>query len=160
MSGAARARYNRDIAHEGIETMKILVAVDGSDISLRAVKFVLRLGKKLAEPAKVTLLSVDTPPFPGVERRIGAATVQKQHQVNLEDMLGAARKALARAKADYHEEALVGETAATILEVAHKQRVDLIVLGSHGRGAVKGILLGSVSSKVIAQTDIPVTIVR
>ena len=58
------------------------------------------------------------------------------------------------------ERAEVVEIAETILKVAKKDRTDLIVLGSHGRGAVKGILLGSVSSKVIAQSDIPVTIVR
>ena len=140
--------------------MKILVAVDGSDISLRAVKFVISLNKKLAKPAKVTLLSVDPPLFPGVETRIGAEAARHQHDETLDYMLKSARRSLARAKLECDEQALVGEIAETILKVAKKQRVDLIVLGSHGRGAVKGILLGSVSSKVIAQTGIPVTIVR
>lgn len=140
--------------------MKILVAVDGSDISMRAVKFVIGLNRKLARPARVTLLSVDPPQFPGVETRIGAKATRQLHEESLENMLRDARRSLVRAKLELTERAEVGEIADTILKVAKKDRVDLIVLGSHGRGAVKGILLGSVSSKVIAQTDIPVTIVR
>lgn len=140
--------------------MKILVAVDGSDISLRAVKHVIWLSKKLASPARVTLLTVDPPLFPGVDKRIGAGAAREHHADNHAHMLKTARQALTRAKLAFDEQALIGEVASTILEVAAKRKVELIVLGSHGRGAVKGILLGSVSSKVIAQTDIPVTIVR
>ena len=140
--------------------MKILVAVDGSDISLRAVKHVIALNRKLARPARVTLLAVDTPPFPGVESRVGSKAIRQLHEESLESMLKAARRSLSRAKLRLNERAEIGDVAATILRVAKQDGVDLIVLGSHGRGAVKGILLGSVSSKVIAQSDLPVTIVR
>ncbi|MDH5823229.1 universal stress protein [Luteimonas sp. RD2P54] len=140
--------------------MKILVAVDGSDISLRAVKYAIQLSGRLAEPAKLTLLAVDPPLFPGVEKKIGSAAAQRLHDDNHEHMLAPARRALARAKLEVTERAEIGEIADTILAIAHKPRVDMIVMGSHGRTAVKGVLLGSVSSKVIAQTDVPVTIVR
>ena len=140
--------------------MKILVAVDGSEISLRAVKFVISLNRELAKPARVTLLAVDPPPFPGVETRIGATATRQLHEESLERCLKDARRSLSRAKLELNERGEVGDIAETILAVAKKDKIDLIVLGSHGRGAVKGILLGSVSSKVIAQGDFPVTIVR
>lgn len=140
--------------------MKILVAVDGSDVSLRAAKFVIAFNRKLARPARVTLLSVDPPPFPGVETRIGAKATRQLHEESLENMLRDARRSLSRAKLTLTERAEIGEVAETILKVAEKERVDMIVVGSSGRGGVKGMLLGSVSSKVIGQSRIPVTVVR
>ena len=47
-----------------------------------------------------------------------------------------------------------------IIQAAKAERCDLIVMGTHGQGALQRLLLGSVASKVIAQTDIPVTVVR
>ena len=140
--------------------MKILVAVDGSDISVRAAKHANTLAKSLAKPAKIFLVAVDAAPFPGVVSKIGKDAMDRIHAENHERMLAPARKALARSKADVRELSVVGEPAEAILAAAGSNRVDIVVMGSHGRGSVKGILLGSVSSKVIAQTDIPVTIVR
>jgi nucleotide-binding universal stress UspA family protein len=140
--------------------MKILVAVDGSDISLRAVKYAVRLAGKLAKPAKLFLVAVDAEPFPGVESRIGKTAMAQIHAESHERMLAPARKALARSAIEVREMAVVGEPAEAILAAAKAGKVDLLVMGSHGRGSVKGILLGSVSSKVIAQTELPVTIVR
>ena len=140
--------------------MKILVAVDGSDISVRAAKHANALAKRLAKPAKIFLVAVDAAPFPGVVSRIGKEAMDRIHAENHERMLAPARKALARSAADVRELAVVGEPAEAILAAARDGKVDLVVMGSHGRGSVQGILLGSVSSKVIAQTDIPVTIVR
>ena len=140
--------------------MKILVAVDGSDISVRAAKHANTLAKSLAKPAKIFLVAVDAAPFPGVVSKVGKDAMDRIHAENHERMLAPARKALARSKADVRELSVVGEPAEAILAAAGSNRVDIVVMGSHGRGSVKGILLGSVSSKVIAQTDIPVTIVR
>ncbi|QDW65882.1 universal stress protein [Luteimonas granuli] len=140
--------------------MKIVVAVDGSEISVRAARHANLLAKSLAKPARIFLVAVDPAPFPGVVSRIGRESMDRIHAENHERMLAPARKALARSKADVRELALVGEPAESLLAAARDNRADILVMGSHGRGAVKGILLGSVSSKVIAQTDIPVTIVR
>lgn len=140
--------------------MKILVAVDGSDISVRAAKYANTLAKGLAKPAKIFLAAVDPAPFPGVVSRIGREAMDRIHAENHQQMLAPARKALARSKADVRELALVGDPAEALLAAAKDARADVIVMGSHGRGSVKGLLLGSVSSKVIAQADIPVTIIR
>ncbi len=140
--------------------MKLMIAVDGSAVSTRAATFVVRLAKKLATPPTIVLASVDTPLFPGASRKLGAAAVARYHAENAERMLAPARKVLARAKLDVDEQALVGDVADTLLAAARKGRCDLVVMGSHGRGAVKGMFLGSVSAKVVAQSSIPITIVR
>lgn len=140
--------------------MKILVAIDGSEISIRAARYANTLAKSLAKPARIFLAAVDAAPFPGVVSRIGKDAMDRIHAENHERMLAPARKALARSKADVRELPLIGEPADALLEAAKANKAHLVVMGSHGRGAVKGILLGSVSSKVIAQSDIPVTIIR
>lgn len=140
--------------------MKILVTVDGSDISLRALKYALGLSKLLAKPATLTVLHVDPPAFPGMERRIGREAIAEYHTANHDHALAAARTMIKRSKLPAEEILEVGEIADTILAVARKRKSTLIVMGSHGRSAVKGVLLGSVSTKLIAQTDVPVTIIR
>ncbi|GGK08134.1 universal stress protein [Luteimonas terricola] len=140
--------------------MKILVAVDGSEISVRAAKYAGALARKLAKPAKIFLVAVESAPFPGVVSRIGKEAMDAIHAENHERMLAPARKALARSKADVREVPVVGEPAEAILAAAGDNKAELVVMGSHGRGSVKGLLLGSVSSKVIAQAELPVTIIR
>ena len=140
--------------------MKIMVAVDGSDISVRAAQYANQLARKLAKPATIYLVAVDSEAFPGVASRIGKDAVARLHAESHEQMLGPARKALARSKSTVREIAVVGEPATAILEAARANKAELLVMGSHGRGAVKGMFLGSVSSKVIAQAELPVTIIR
>ncbi|QCO67516.1 universal stress protein [Luteimonas yindakuii] len=139
--------------------MKIVVAVDGSEISQRAVKFAIKLARASEKP-QITLVAVNPELFPGVERKIGAEAAARHHAESHAAMIDAAVKTLTRAKVEFKERREVGDIAATILDVARKARADVIVMGSHGRGAVSGMLLGSVSGKVLAQADVPVTIVR
>src|SRR5690606_24129021 len=119
--------------------MKILVAVDGSDISVRAAKHANALAKRLAKPARIFLVAVDAAPFPGVVSRIGKEAMEQIHAGNHQRMLAPARKALARSTADVREVALVGEPAETLLAAAADLKVDLVVMGSHGRSAVSGL---------------------
>ncbi|HYC82803.1 MAG TPA: universal stress protein, partial [Solirubrobacterales bacterium] len=53
-----------------------------------------------------------------------------------------------------------GEAAATILRIAREEESDLIVMGSHGHSRIHRALLGSVSEKVLAQSEIPVLLMR
>ena len=140
--------------------MKILIPVDGSDASSRALKYAHDLAKLLAKPAKIVVIAVDDALFPGVERKIGADAAQQHHADNFARMLAPARKALARSKAECSYVEVVGDVAGGILSTAGKQKVDLLVMGSRGNGAIKGALIGSVSMKVLANSPVPVTIVR
>ena len=140
--------------------MKILLAVDGSDVSTRAVKHVIGLVRKMSAPPELVLLNADTPLLQAAAVKIGIAGVERYHQENGECATKASRAALNRAKVPFTEKLVVAEPAEAIIEEARKGRHDLIVMGSHGRGAIKGLLLGSVTSKVIANCGTPVTVVR
>ena len=71
-----------------------------------------------------------------------------------------AKAALRRAKVDFTEKLLVGDPAHAIVKFIKTSRCDHLVMGSHGRGAFKNLVLGSVATKVLSQSDVPVTIVR
>ena len=140
--------------------MKILVPVDGSEISTRALKHAQALAKSFAKPGKLLVIAVDDALFPGAERKMGAEAVRQHHAENLARMLAPARKALARSKVEVEFIECVDAVAQGILQAAAKRKVDLIVMGSRGNGGIKGTLLGSVSMKVLAGTPVPVTIVH
>lgn len=140
--------------------MKILLAVDGSDISTRAVKHVVALAKALAEPPTVVLANVDVPLLQRVAVTMGAQAVARYHAENADIMCKEARRLLKRAGVPLVEEIHIGDVAEVLLTVARKRKVDLIVMGSHGSGPIRGMFLGSVSAKVISNTTVPVTIVR
>lgn len=140
--------------------MKILVPVDGSDTSTRALKHALGLAKALGKPGKVVVVAVDDALFPGVERRIGAKAARALHEANFKRMFAAAVKAVERSKVDAAFVEVVGDIAGGILRTAAREKADAIIMGSRGNGSIKGALLGSVSLKVLANSRLPVTVVR
>lgn len=140
--------------------MKILLAVDGSPISTRAAKHAIKLVRLLAEPAELVLFHADPPLLQAVAVKLGLQAVQRYHAENGKFATRAARAALTRAQVAYTEALVVAEPAEAIIQQAKKHRFDLIVMGSRGRGALQGLLLGSVVGKVIANCDTPVTVVR
>jgi len=56
--------------------------------------------------------------------------------------------------------ASIGDPSSEVIEIAKKEHVDLIILGSRGLGAIKGVLMGSVSQKIIQAAPCPVMIVK
>lgn len=140
--------------------MKILLAVDGSPISTRAAKHAIKLVRLLAEPAELMLFHADPPLLQAVTAKLGLEAVQRYHAENGKFAIKAAHATLTRAQVAFTEMLVVAEPAEAIVQQAKKGRYDLIVMGSHGRGALQGLLLGSVAGKVIAHGDTPVTVVR
>jgi nucleotide-binding universal stress UspA family protein len=140
--------------------MKILLAVDGSACSRRAVKYVCRHFAELGTRSRLTLVNADPALPPGVTRHLGAADVAAYHRENADWALRAARADLAKAQIAFKEAVLVGPVAEAIVEFAREGRFQLVVMGSHGYGALKGLLLGSVVTKVLARAATPVLVVR
>ncbi|HKY02887.1 MAG TPA: universal stress protein [Burkholderiales bacterium] len=137
---------------------KILVPVDGSECSLRAVNHILRL----LNPAELEmhLLNVQ-PALPAdVGRFISGDQLKSYHHDQGIEELKAARALLDKAGAKYQFHISVGDPAETICHVAKDQGVEQIVMGTHGRGGVMGMLLGSVASKTLAQSPVPVLVVK
>lgn len=140
--------------------MKILLAVDGSAYSTRATSFVVKLAASLSSPPMVSLFYADPPLRGNVASRLAPEMIEKYHADNQEEALKAARTTLKKAQIVSKEVRRIAEPAKAIAQYAEKGSYDMIVMGTHGRGAIGGLLLGSVTRKVLSQCDIPVTVVR
>ncbi len=140
--------------------MKILIAVDGSPISTKAVRFAISLTRQLAETPKLTLFYADPPLLNAAAIKLGPTALKEYHDGNVQYATKTARAAFNRAHVGFDEETVVAQPAEAIVRFAQKGKYDMIIMGSRGRSGLKGLLLGSVTSKVIANCEIPVTIAR
>lgn len=139
--------------------MKILLAVDGSPMSSRAARHAAKLLKKMPD-ATLTVLNVDPPLMQAAAIKLGVDASHRYHTENGQFAIRGVRTLLRRLRVPFEERLVIGEPAERIAHEVKTGRHDLVVMGSHGRGALKGLLLGSVASKVIALTEVPVTVVR
>lgn len=142
--------------------MKILLPVDGSPSSSRAVRYVIRHwgGPEATPRASLVLLHVDPELGGGVARYLTAKDIARFHDDNAKFALRAARRALQKAGLLFEEMHQIGEPAEVITRMAGKLRCDLVAMGSHGWGALLSLVLGSVVVKVLANSRVPVLVVR
>lgn len=140
--------------------MKLLIATDGSEHSRRAVNYVIAHWLALDSRMSVVLCHGDPPLTPHVARALGAAEVERYHAENAADALREAETAFAAAGIAVERRAAVGDPADVVLQEQAATQADLVVMGSHGRGAWRNLLLGSVVTKVLALSSVPVLVVR
>ena len=74
--------------------------------------------------------------------------------------LRTAKRLLDRAGVQYQEHVLIGDPAEKIAELAKRGRFDKVIMGTHGRGALSAMLMGSVATKVLHHSSVPVTLVK
>ncbi len=141
--------------------MKILLAADNSDYTKRAARHLVTHLGWFAEKPEVHILHVHPPiPYPGAAVKAGKAAIDKYLTEDSEAALKVARKPLDKAGVAYQAVWRTGNPAEEIAKYVKKHDIDLVVLGSHGEGALANLVLGSVATKVIAVLQIPVLIVR
>ena len=135
----------------------IIVAIDGSDHSNRAVS----CARELAERFGASLWLVHAYPQTSDLRsyeQFGKLIARRKRAGQL--ILDEARKILGGINCEINEELIEGPEAEAILSVAEINKVGLILLGTRGLGSLEGILLGSVSRKVTHHASCPVMLVR
>ena len=140
--------------------MNILLAIDGSDASDRAARHAVQLAKQLAEPPALTLVNVSLPLLPTAVRKMGRKATAEYYASNSEYAVRKARRILERAHITFAEAFPVGDPAAEIARLGEKHDADLIVMGSRGQTALRSLVLGSVATKVLALSKVPLTVIR
>ena len=147
---------------------RILVSVDGSDHAKRAAQVAIQLASSYK--ASVVIVSVVSPPGFYIAGPVGAPAdltddLPAYYRAGVEDANTAVASAKAIAKsAGVEAESKVIQPAASVVEgivdYASSEKVDLVVVGTRGLGGFKKMLLGSVSSGVVAHAPCTVLIVR
>jgi len=142
--------------------MKILVATDGSQPALHAVKYAAMLVGQLSSSSNsITLISVhDDVALRLAKNFVGRDVVADYLRELSEKDLKPARKLLDSAGVKHDMEVRTGHVSQEIVDCAKEGRFDLIVLGAKGRGAIGDILLGSVAQRVLATAKSPVLLVK
>lgn len=137
--------------------MRILVAVDLSDVSEALVRVAMRLAER--DPgAELVLMHV----YGADEAMVAQQEAGLQLDRFLEHMRGEIGYLLARTGGDPHRARLViaeGEPVDAILERASYDRVDMIVVGTRGRTGIPRLLMGSVAEGVLRRASCPVVVV-
>lgn len=139
---------------------KILLPADGSKSASQAARHVAGIAA-MVPGLQVHLLSVQPPGDDWMVRRMlkpdELAAMEKEWG---EAAFAPVREILKAAGITGTEHIVQGEIAETIARVARELDCDQIVMGSHGRTALGGFLLGSVVAKVLHLADQPVTLVK
>ena len=144
--------------------MKILIAVDGSEASLRGVRFAVRLAGALNE-RQLTLLYV-RPSHTGAVVSLGAAGPLSEARLEVElgaverEVLDEACSLVQQAGLAADRQVESGAPGPAICRVAADGSFDMVVLGSRGHGELKSLLVGSTSAAVIHGAPCPVLVVR
>ena len=133
---------------------RVLIAVDGSEVSERALERVAKFLKAEAEAALVTVAR----PIYRDPRYTGYADPNDEEEQR--NVLFAARDVLERAGITATGLAPVGDPADEILKAAEQVDAELIVMGARSLGTVERLVLGSVSTKVMHEAGCDVLIVK
>lgn len=140
--------------------MKILLPVDGSEHSDRVTRHVIRLAQSCAA-YEILLLNVQAPiDAPEVLGHMPAREIEAIQQTRGGDAMASARALLDAAGVACAPEVALGPVATTIARIATERNCDAIAMGSHGAGALRNALMGSVTTEVIRLARCPITIVK
>jgi nucleotide-binding universal stress UspA family protein len=141
--------------------MNILLAQDGSAVSLRAAAKLVEHLKWFAAPPHVHLLFVHPPiPIEFATQHLSRASLDAYYRDEGEQALRATRELLDANGIGYTPHIHVGAVAETIVKRAGELGCELICMGTHGRGALGSALMGSVTAKVVHLASLPVMLVK
>jgi len=142
-----------------LKLKRILVPIDFSDCSKKALQYALPLAKQ--HGAALTLLYV-VPPACGAGECGGIDCVQLEASMREGGEKELAKLAVDEVRAEASAETLVrvGSPAREIIEAARSLPADLVVISTHGRTGLKHVLLGSVAEHIVQRAPCPVFVVR
>lgn len=140
--------------------MKILVAVDGSAYTKRMLAYLAAHDEWLGAQHAYTLLTVVPLVPPRAAAVLPKQTLVAHYEHEAETVFKTVRKFLSRKALAVEYASKNGPVAETIAGFYDKGKFELLMMGSHGHGALGNLVLGSVATQVMAQCKAPVLLVR
>lgn len=140
---------------------KILVAIDGSDTSLRALAFAAKQAG-LTPPAALHVLTVQPPAstYTAWEIYVSADRIREMGAKRAAGILDDAAARLKNAGCEFTVERLDGEPSETIARRAKELGCESITMGTRGAGQIGILVMGSVAQRVVYHAAVPVTLVK
>ena len=140
--------------------MRLLLAADGSKHTWKALTFLIDHRALASGADELVVVHVEQPIPAGVGPLLGANVVDKYHREEAEAVLLPIENLLKHHGIAATCKWVVGSLPGALLEAAAREKAEMIVMGTHGHGAVGRIFMGSVSQAVVTQGDIPVLLVK
>ena len=140
-----------------MEIKKILVTVDGSEHSEKGVNIAISLVKE----SDRSIFGLFVKPHSANSLRYGDV-FSEHHDDIARKSFQSLREKCEKNNVTFSTEIRTGDVKATIEKIVNDEHmnIDMVIMGSRGRGSVKGALLGSVSKYVLDKSKIPVLIVK
>lgn len=136
---------------------KILLAVDGSDHSVRAAKEAVKIAKG-SDGSQITIVFVAD--HDNAKNEVLHSGSSAELDFQRRKKLQPVEEAIASENIKYRVEILRGTPGPTIVDFANKEAFDMLVIGSRGLNSLQEMVLGSVSHKVVKRANCPVLIVK
>lgn len=145
------------------DNKKVLLTVDGSEYSLSAVKYAVKLFDLAGK--EIYIISVkENPELLPMEATLDKNwldSIEKQQKIHAAKAINQAKSILEAAQLPVHNEViLTGNPAQKIIEFSDKEKIDLTVMGARTRTDLSKLLLGSVSKRVLENTNSNVVVVN
>jgi nucleotide-binding universal stress UspA family protein len=138
---------------------KLLVPIDGSDNSFRALDHAIFLSKKIT--AQITALRVmESLPLVYVQSQRTMDTILSKYLEESESILKKSRDIGEKKGVRIESTLRKGDAASNILNYSKKEDYDTIIMGRRGTGKLRQLVLGSTSTKVLSHSDCTVVIVK
>ena len=140
--------------------MKILLAVDGSSYTKKMLAYLVTHDSMFSSGNTYTLFTAHMPLPARARTALGKEMVDNYHAEESERVLAPVAKFLLRHGIDAKSAWKVGPTGETIAKFADAGKFDLLLMGSHGHGALGNLVMGSVATQVLAHCRVPILLVR
>ncbi|MCM3654482.1 universal stress protein [Metabacillus litoralis] len=135
----------------------ILLAVDGSEHSLRATNEAIKIANLMSDCAIEVVYVVD---YSKSKDEVLHSQGKEELEMSRRKKLLPIEEQMKSSNLSYRLKLLHGEPGPSIIDYANKENFDLVVIGSRGLNTLQEMVLGSVSHKVVKRVNCPVLIVK
>src|SRR3954466_5682452 len=140
--------------------MKILIAADGSEYTKRMLAYIAAHDEWLGSAHDYTVIHGVLEVPHRAAAFAGQKLVREFYEADAETVFRPIRTFFEKQGMRVEFVHTIGHAADSIADLAQKGRFDLIVMGSRGNGDIANLVLGSVATKVLAKTNVPVLLIR